>query len=158
MIGIQVPYEAGAGPGVLGINNNGQIAGYPIQIAPASPGIYADANGNLLPSASVAQGGLTTLYVTGAGDVSPALKTGFSPPPVTSAAPASGLPKPILPLSVTVGGVPAFVQYVGVSPGLVGTVQVNVIVPTSVAVGSQPVVVTVGGVSSPAVNLVVSSQ
>jgi len=157
MLTVQVPYEAAAGPGVLGVNNNGQIAGYQIQIAPASPGIYSDAGGNLAPKATVAQGALTTLFVTGTGDVSPALRTGVSPPAISVSAPASSLPKPVLPLAVTVGGVPAFIQFAGVPPGLVGTTQVNIIVPTSVAVGSQPVVVTVGGVSSPAVNVLVTA-
>jgi len=111
----------------------------------------------VLPSSTVAQGGLTTLYLTGAGDVTPALKTAYEGPPVTSVTPASTLPKPVLPLSVTVGGVPAFVQFAGIPPGLIGTIQVNVIVPASVSVGNQPVVVTVGGVSSPAVNLMVTA-
>ena len=157
MLTIQVPYEVGAGPAVLGVNNNGQIAGYQIQIAASSPGIFADSSGNVLPSSTVAQGGLTTLYLTGAGDVTPALKTAYEGPPVTSVTPASTLPKPVLPLSVTVGGVPAFVQFAGIPPGLIGTIQVNLIVPASVPVGSQPVVVTVGGVSSPAVNLTVNA-
>jgi uncharacterized protein (TIGR03437 family) len=142
---------------VLGVNNNGQISGYQIQIAPSSPGIYSDAGGNLAPKATVAQGALTTLFVTGTGDVSPALRTGASPPAISVSAPASSLPKPALPLSVTVGGFPAFIQFAGVPPGLVGTTQVNIIVPGSVPVGSQPVVVTVGGVSSPAVNVVVTA-
>jgi uncharacterized protein (TIGR03437 family) len=151
-INLQVPYAAGAGPAVLGINNNGQIAGFPFQIAPSSPGILGDANGNLVPNAAVRQGGITTLYVTGIGEVSPALKTAYSPSSGTS--PAS-VPKPLLPFSVTVGGVPAFLQYVGISPGLIGTAQVNFTVPASVPPGLQPVVVTVGGVSSPTVNLMV---
>ena len=41
-VNIQVPYEAGAGPAVLGLNNNGQISGYAFQIAPSAPGIAAD--------------------------------------------------------------------------------------------------------------------
>jgi uncharacterized protein (TIGR03437 family) len=63
-------------------------------------------------------------------------------------------PRPVQPVSVTVGGVTAFVQYGVVAPGLIGTVQVNFIVPPSVPAGVQPVVVTIGGVSS-RVNLTV---
>lgn len=105
-----------------------------------------------MPNAAVRQGGITTLYVTGIGEVSPALKTAYSPPSGTS---VSSLPRPLLPFSVTVGGVPAFLQYVGISPGLIGTAQVNFTVPASVPPGLQPVVVTVGGASSPAVNLMI---
>jgi uncharacterized protein (TIGR03437 family) len=154
-LNIQVPYEAGAGPAVLGVNNNGQIAGFQFQIAPAAPGIFADANNNLVPNSTVSAGGTTVLYLTGDGDVTPALLTGFTP---SSATPLASLPKSRLPLSVSVGGVPAFVQFYGISSGLVGVTQVNFTVPNSVQPGVQPVVVTVGGVSSPPVSLTVSAQ
>ena len=36
-LNIQIPYEAGAGPAVLGITNNGQVAGFEFQIAPSAP-------------------------------------------------------------------------------------------------------------------------
>jgi len=150
VVNMQVPYEAGAGPAVLGINNNGDIAGFQFQINPSSPSILADSSGNVSPVATVKQGGNTTIYVVGVGEVSPALKSGFSPSPIT---PVANLPKPVLPLSVTVGGVPAFVQFAGVAVGLVGTAQVNIALPASVPTGNQPVVVTVGGVSSLPVNL-----
>jgi len=153
LLTIQVPYEAGAGPAVLGVNNNGQIAGFPFQMAPSSPGIYGDASGNLLPTAAAQPGGFATLYVTGTGEVSPALKTAYSP---FSGTPISSLPKTVLPLSVSVGGVPAFVQFAAVPPGLLGTTQVNIIVPDSAPLGTQPVVVTVGGVASPPVNLMIN--
>jgi uncharacterized protein (TIGR03437 family) len=149
-INLQIPYEAGAGPAVLGINNNGQIAGFAFQIAPAAPSVFADASGNILPNAVVQQGGTTTLYLTGAGDVSPLIFTGQAPP---SGSAAADLPTPLLPLSVTVGGVPAFVQFAGIPGGLIGTVQVNFTVPATVPAGTQPVVVTVGGNASPPVNL-----
>jgi uncharacterized protein (TIGR03437 family) len=51
---------------------------------------------------------------------------------------------------ITVGGIPAFVDYV--SPG-----QVNAQVPSGVATGSQPVVVTTAGGSSAAYNVTVNA-
>jgi uncharacterized protein (TIGR03437 family) len=153
-INLQIPYEAGTGPAVLGIDNNGQIAGFAFQLAPAAPGIFADASGNLLPNAAVAPGGTTTLYLTGAGDVSPLIATGQAP---SSSTPVASLPVPLLPLSVTVGGIPALVQFSGIPRGLVGTVQVNFTVPASVPAGTQPVVVTAGGKASPPVNLTVQA-
>ena len=151
-LNIQVPYETGTGPSVVGVNNNGQIAGLPFEIAPSAPGIFADANANLIPAATVLQGGYTTLYLTGAGEVSNLILTGYAPSTLASAA---SLPKPLLPLSVTVGGIPAFVQFAGIPGGVVGTAQVNILVPSSVPAGNQPVVVTVGGASSSPVNVVV---
>jgi len=106
-VNIQVPYEVGAGPAVLGINNNGQIAGFRLQIAPTSPGILSDGAGNVLPNSIARQGANATIFLTGAGDV-PTLRTAFAPS--LSTTPASQ-PRPLQPVSVTVGGVQAFVQY-----------------------------------------------
>jgi uncharacterized protein (TIGR03437 family) len=149
---IQVPFAAGAGPAVLGINNNGQIAGFSFQISPTSPGVFADAGGNVVPIPIVKAGTALALYVTGAGEVSPALKTAYSPSVGTALV---NLPAPVLPLSVTVGGAPAFVEFAGITPGLIGVMQVNILVPASTPLGNQPVVVTVGGAASAAVNVVV---
>ena len=99
--------------------------------------------------ATVQQGGLATLYITGAGEVAPALPTAYAPP-------VAGY-QLLQPLSVTVGGVPAFIQYAGLAPGLVGLAQVNIIVPASVPVGAQPVVVTAGGIASAAATLTVQA-
>ncbi len=143
-LNLQIPYSAGAGPAVLGINNNGQIAGFQFNIAPSAPGIYGDSTGNIVPQSTAVAGAIATLYVTGAGEVTPALKTAYWP---TSTTAAANLPKPILPLSVTVGGVPAFLQFFGLPSGILGTTQVNFTVPASLAPGTYPVVVTVGGVS-----------
>jgi len=153
-LNIQVPYTTGAGPAVLGVNNNGQIAGFQFQLSPSSPGIFADSNGNLVPNSTVQQGGIATLFFTGAGDVTPPIPTAVAPDPQT---PVSLLPVPLLPLSVTVGGVQAFVYFAGIPSGLIGTTQVNFQVPASVPVGVQPLVVTVNGVASKAVNLTVTA-
>ncbi len=146
-VNIQIPYEVGAGPAVVGINNNGLIAGFPIQVVPASPGIFGDSAGNVVPEATVAPGGTGILFFTGAGDVTPQIFSGFAPAATT---PLASLPAPLSPVSVTVGGAPAFVQFLGIPAGLVGVVQLNFVVPSSVAAGPQPVVVTVNGVPSPA--------
>jgi uncharacterized protein (TIGR03437 family) len=100
----------------------------------------------------VAPGGITTLFVTGVGEVTQNLASAFSP---ATGTPLADLPAPVLPLSVTVGGASAFITFVGITPGLVGTVQVNFAVPSSVPAGTQPVVVTVAGVASPAGNITV---
>jgi len=120
-----------------------------MQIAPTNPGIFA-----VTPSTTIAAGGTATLYLTGDGDITPAMLTGFTPAPTTAAA---SLPKARQALSVTVGGVPAFVLFYGIPSGLVGVTQVNFIIPASVKPGVQPVVVTVGGASSPPVNVTVQA-
>ncbi len=152
-INIQVPYEAGAGPAVLGVNNNGQIAGFQFEIAPAAPGIFADGNGFIAGASGAKPGGYATLYLTGAGDINSALPTGYA---ASTSTPAASLPKPLLPVSVTVAGQPAFLQFIGNTAGTVGVTQVNFLLPSGAATGTQPVVVTVGGVAGPPVNLTVT--
>jgi len=146
-VNIQIPYEVGAGPAVLGINNNGLVAGFQFQVAPSAPAIYTDGSGNLAGNIAVQTGGIATLYLNGAGDVTPSLLT-------ANFAPVSPVVAPVMPLSVTVGGVPALLQFAGLAPGNIGTTQVNFYVPASLS-GAQPVVVTVGSASSPPVNVTV---
>ncbi len=154
-LNVQVPYEAGAGPAVLGVNNLGQISGIQFQISPSAPGIVTDGSGNVNPTPTAQAGSIGVLYVTGDGVVAPALRDGFSP---ASGTPLPSLPHSLLPFSVTVGGVEAFLEFVGVTPGVVGLTQVNFTVPGSIAPGVQPVVVTVNGVPSPPVNITVQAS
>lgn len=53
--------------------------------------------------------------------------------------------RPAAPVSITIGGQPADIQYVGPAPWAVsGTLQVNAVVPSNAASGSQPIVLKVG--------------
>jgi len=142
-INLQVPYGAGAGPGVIGLRNNGEIAGFPVRIAPAAPGIFTDPAGNLLPVSTVAQNGALSLYLTGVGDVTGSFRTAYA---ASSTANPANLPKPLLPVSATVGGAEVFIQFAGLAPGLVGVTQVNLILPQTVPLGLQDVVIAVNGV------------
>jgi uncharacterized protein (TIGR03437 family) len=52
---------------------------------------------------------------------------------------------PAAPISVTIGGQPALLQYIGPSPGSAAALtQVNVLVPAGIGSGPQPVVLTAG--------------
>jgi uncharacterized protein (TIGR03437 family) len=144
-INVQVPYETGIGLAVLGVNNNGQVASFPFTVAAAAPGLFTAADGSLTPSAAAKQGATAIAYITGDGDTTTFLITGASPPSGTTTA---KLPRPKLPVTVTVGGVAATVSFAGVPPGLVGISQVNFTVPATAPLGVQPVVVSVGGVKT----------
>ena len=87
-------------------------------------------------------GGIVSLYATGEGQTSPGGVDGMLAG--TNAA------QPVLPVSVTVGGIPAAVQYAGSAPGQVaGVMQVNVRIPSGVKPGGYvPVVVQVGDQTS----------
>jgi uncharacterized protein (TIGR03437 family) len=153
-LNLQVPYEAGAGPAVLGVNNNGLITYFPFEVTAAAPGIFmtADGLGNLVPNATGQRGQELLAFVTGQGDVTPALITGRPPATIV----VSQLPAPVLPVTLTVGGLPAKLDFTGIPYPLVGVTQINFTVPAGVPLGPQQVVVTVGGVASPPVTLTIT--
>jgi uncharacterized protein (TIGR03437 family) len=154
-INLQVPYEAGSGPAVLAVNNNGVVSYYTFQIAAAAPGLFGiwDANGR--PLTSVQQGQVVVAYITGDGDQTPTLATGATPASTTA---LKNLPKARLPLSVSVGGVDAGTPlFNGIPTGFVGVTQINFTVPANTPPGQRDVVVTVGGVASNPVTLTVTA-
>jgi uncharacterized protein (TIGR03437 family) len=150
LLSIQIPYEIGAGTAVLGVNNNGRISSYSFDVAATAPGIFTAADGSLVPTASGSRGKSATLYITGDGELLPALATGAAP---FFGTPIARLPKARLPVAVTVGGVAASIQFSGIPAGLVGVTQIDFTIPPNAPLGSQPVVVISGGVRSPPANL-----
>ena len=64
-------------------------------------------------------------------------------------------------VTATVGGLPAAVSFAGLTPGLVGLAQANVVVPLTGADGNPlppgdyPVLLNVGGVTSNSANITV---
>jgi uncharacterized protein (TIGR03437 family) len=94
------------------------------------------------PTNPAALGSLISLYATGLGQTTP---------PAVDGATATILAVPNLPVSVLIGGFPAYVVYAGSAPGLVqGTFQINVRVPPLSPIG--PVIfvtVQVGNAVSP---------
>jgi uncharacterized protein (TIGR03437 family) len=90
-------------------------------------------NGSSNPAA---KGSVVSVYMTGEGITSPASVTGQL---------AVSLNKPVLPVTATINGVAATVQYAGSAPGEVyGVMQVNVLIPASTPTGTQSIVITVG--------------
>jgi uncharacterized protein (TIGR03437 family) len=152
-LNVQVPYETSAGTAILGVNNNGQVASFPFQVAAAAPGIFTDASGVLVPYGSGSAGATLLIYITGAGDLTPSIPTGYTP---ASQTPLADLPQTLLPVVVTVGGVQATVNFAGVTDGLVGVVQINFVVPDGLPAGPQSLVVTVGGVAAPPATVTVT--
>jgi uncharacterized protein (TIGR03437 family) len=142
-INVQVPYETGSGLAILGVNNNGQVASFPFTVTPAAPGLFTAADGSLVPSASARPGQTAVAFITGDGDTTTFLITGASPASGTA---TSRLPRPRLPVTVTVGGLAATVSFAGTPAGLAGISQVNFTVPAATPLGVQPVVIGVGGV------------
>lgn len=152
-LNVQIPYEVPVNTLVsLQVTNNGRTTTTAFTTQAAAPGIFIDAAGSLVPVNSASTGQTISLYMTGQGAVSPTIATGEAPPLGTSVV---NLPAPLQPVEVTVGGVPAQIQFIGIPPTLVGVTQINFVVPTGLARGTQAVVVTIGGISSPPATLTI---
>jgi uncharacterized protein (TIGR03437 family) len=152
-----VPYElAGASDVnvevVFGTARSNAIS---LPVVSSSPGIYSangsgqgggailDVNYNLVSSSNpVSAGAVIQIYATGQGQTNPGGTDGLIEPdsPLQNLIGAPG---------VTIGNMPATIQYVGVAPGLVaGALQVNAIVPAGLASGPAPVILSIGGNNS----------
>jgi uncharacterized protein (TIGR03437 family) len=121
----------GSAPGIYTANASG-----------SGPGAILNQDFSVNTAAKPAAIGSTiAVYMTGEGSTQPASSDGVIAP-----VNGTGLYKPILPVTATVGGLPATVAYYGSAPGIVyGVMQVNVTIPAGVTPGpSVPVVITVG--------------
>ena len=113
-----------------------------VNVAASSPGIFTqnasgtgqaaalnqDGSANASTNGAAA-GSVLTLYATGEGISLPAGADGRQVPP-------NAVPKPVQQVSVTIGGVPAAIEYAGGSPGsVVGLLQVNARIPAGVTAG-----------------------
>lgn len=89
------------------------------------------------------QGSVAVLYATGGGITSPLS--------IDGAITDLPYPLPVLPVSVTIAGIPAQVLYAGAAPGLItGALQINVVVPLNAPQEYyDQVVVTIGNYISP---------
>jgi len=155
-LNVQIPYETGAGPAILGVNNNGQVSSFLFTVSISSPGIFMtqDGKSNLVPFATAKRGDTLSAYITGDGDVTPTLQTGRAPSANTL---VTNLPRPRLPVTLTIGGVPADISFIGIPTWAAGVTQINFTVPPNAPLGVQSVVVTVGTVPSASVNLTVTN-
>jgi uncharacterized protein (TIGR03437 family) len=151
-INAQAPVDLAPGAATLTVSNAGvETAAVRILVAAAGPGVFTygqnravatHADGTLITAESPAAPGETIIvYLSGVGAVTPQPATG-------EAAGAAPLSQAAAPCSVTIGGREAVVDFVGMTPFLVGLAQANIRVPAGAASGDQPVVITVGGAVS----------
>jgi uncharacterized protein (TIGR03437 family) len=103
------------------------------------------------PSNPAAPGSYIQIYGTGEGQTNP---PGVDGQIATET--VDYLPRPVAPVSITIGGVAATPSYAGTAPqSFAGFFQVNVQIPNNVGAGNQPVILKVGNASSPAQNVAV---
>ncbi len=149
-----VPYTVTGSNAQVVVQYPGQIsAALTVPVAASAPGLFTldysgegqavaiNQDGSINSASHPApQGSLVTLFITGAGQTSPAGVDGLpasEPPPV-----------PNLPVTVTIGGQTAQIESVGGTAGLVGVIEVHSRIPSGIQSGSVPVIVQVGNVPS----------
>jgi uncharacterized protein (TIGR03437 family) len=152
-VNLQIPYETRPGRATLVVGNPLENFTFTFSVAAAGPGIFTLPDGSINPQNSGRRGQTVPLFLTGDGQVRPNLATGATP---SASTPLALLPKPQLVVTVTVGGMPAPVQFIGIPNGLVGVTQINYTIPDNAPLGLQQVMVTVGTTTSPAANLTVT--
>jgi uncharacterized protein (TIGR03437 family) len=156
-INVQVPWEVGLGEGTTpftvmidGPTAKGTRANSPVngtftnsvssRIAGAAPGIHqaAQADGTIVANKPAKAGDVLVVFASGLGAV--------------SNQPASGATSPSDDLAlcretptVTIGGLPAEVQFAGLAPFFVGAYQVNVKVPSGLPSGVAQMRISSGG-------------
>jgi uncharacterized protein (TIGR03437 family) len=157
LIAAMVPYEVGGFQSIAVdvFYQNVPSSLFGITVASTAPGVFsANATGTGQAAMTNSDGSLNsathpatpgtfvTFYVTGAGQTNPAGVDG---------AIAKTIANLSLPLTVTIGGLPAQVLYAGAAPQEVnGFIQVNAVVPAGVPGGNLPLSVQVGGATSQA--------
>jgi uncharacterized protein (TIGR03437 family) len=164
-INVQVPFELSAGISTtVQVQNNGSsLAIGGVASFASQPGIFTvpidettsvgavihAATGELVtPDNPAERGEIVAMFITGGGQVSPAVQSGVPAPP--------GLP-PIMILPVTVGvdNKGSTPQFAGYAPGFIGLYQINFPIPSDAACGLVPLNVRVGTVVSPRTNTAV---
>ena len=168
MVSVQVPYNVdGLFSATVAVQYQGKTSNVTTApVYPSAPGIFtADGSGagqatafNVDGSRNRATnpalvGSVITLYVTGAGQTSPAGVDG------ALYGPGNNQPTPLQPVSVTIGGLSTVIDYVGGVPGMVtGTMRIIAEIPTGFAPGTAiPVQVTIGGTKSQQATISVSN-
>ncbi len=149
-VNFQMPYEA-AGHSVVqvvvvvnGVESNPET----VPLAATGPGLFS-LEGNRAavlnsdftlnsPAMPADRGSVIMAFLTGVGEIDPALQTG-------QAAPASPLSVVTASSSATIGGAPARIVSLVLAPGFVGLAQANIEVPLELAEGEYELVIIVDG-------------
>jgi uncharacterized protein (TIGR03437 family) len=143
-INLVTPYEIGGKTSTNMTVNVGGVASAPqtLSVAAAAPGIFIVLNQDYSINSAAnpaAQNSVLNLYATGEGQT--------NPPGVDGKIATDVLPKPLLPVSVVVGGKNAILKYAGAAPHFIaGAMQINAQLPPGVGAGtSVPLVLNIGG-------------
>ncbi len=144
-INAQVPYETAVGDASVVVVANG-VRSKPaaMTVAAVAPGLFSvvqNADYSINRFTDPAQvGTYITAYLTGQGELDIPVATG-------AAAPSLPLSRPKAAVTATIGGASASIYFAGLTPGLIGVCQVNVLVP-DIPAGEAQFIVKIGTVVS----------
>jgi endo-1,4-beta-xylanase len=150
LIVFQMPYSVAPGPVLVQVTANGVPGGSAaITVQPAAPSILTYGNDRAVvqnqdstinsPANCALPGSYLTAYLIGSGPLTQPIATG-------AAALTAPLSYETLTATATLGNAPAPVTFAGMTPGLIGLMQVNLQVPK--VSGDLPLQIKLGGFSS----------
>lgn len=151
-INAQIPYEVPAGPVSVMVRAQGaKSAPLGITLKTTAPALFTSPEGFVAAVATdgATPGSYVSLFFTGQGPVISAIADGDAPATGHTIWAAS-------PVTATIGGVSAQVQFAGLAPNFPGVAQINLKIP-ELASGTYPVVINVGGVLSNALPITVTA-
>jgi len=156
-----VPFGTTGSTSTVSVVFQGQpSAAVSMNVATVSPAIFTANSSGTGPAAAInipagtvndaghpaKAGDVVTLFFTGGGPTNPPQADGK---PQGDGSPGNPILLAVLPVTVTIGGKSATVQFAGGAPGVVaGIMQVNFVVPSGLTAGPVPVVVQVSGTPS----------
>jgi uncharacterized protein (TIGR03437 family) len=162
-INAQVPFEVAPGGVTVVIQAGGltsAAAGFVVY--PTAPGVWRLPQGGHVLALNYPDGTLNsqdhpilpgqfvTVYLTGQGEVTNPVATG-------AAAPDSPFSIPVAPAVARIGGQPAQIAFVGLAPGFIGLLQMNLQIP-DVPVGEQKLEISIGNVPSNPTTISIGAQ
>ncbi len=154
-INVQVPYElAGTSASVIVAYNGLTSAAFQTPAEPTQPGLFPQgfhADFGFVTAENPARAGeIVIFFATGQGVTVPTVGTGAPAPSAPFSIPSAAV-------SMTIGGLPAPLEFFALTPGTSGVMQVHVRVPGGLPRGGAAVVLRVGGrESQPGVSVAVN--
>ena len=154
-INAQMPYQVDGNVTMILRTPGGVSDNFNLTVLPAAPSIFRSGSNGVetqLPTVIRARNNevvtvsnpihwedTVTLYLNGMGNTTPAVEAGFP-------GGSDPIAAPVIPPTVSLGGVPLSVEFAGLAPGQVGIYQINARVPRSVPTGFEiPLSVSQGG-------------
>lgn len=148
----QVPWETPAGTATAALTvSGGAVAPFTIRTGATAPGFFTDSAGRCIafhysgtrntPETPLLPGDGLTLFLTGAGPVDTPMSTGL---PASS----SALVRIAGTASAMIGGQPARIGFLGLTPGTVGVAQANLEPAAALPPGEHDVALTIDRVPS----------